>query len=211
MFTCPGMPWIKYADSTAFGCNTLCTPSFLPLAPGRGRPFFGFRITYHPPLLLRRKNALPFGSMLRGRRGAVGKPERVDPCMEFHAAFMGFLDSECQRVPPFGRRHTAFAGKVGTPRLVGGGIHGIRHRPNLEHHRIQSGILQHIENFTQFPFLFFGHGGSHAGFRWPVDTVDSGHPGPTHLMLGGFRYCIRRHITSERRHSRHPYKGGGYA
>ncbi len=92
----------------------------------------------HPVGVLHRQVVLSFRV---SRSDTANHPERVDPGVQLHPAFMGFFNGKRKRVPGRAGREALLPGQVIRPGLQGRRIHRVAFGTDLEKDRINTRLL----------------------------------------------------------------------
>ena len=121
--------------------------------------------------------------------------ERVNPCMQFHAALVRLLNGVRQGI--IARVHTAYTRQNRTPRLVTRLIHSICRRTSLKTYRVDVPLLQLVEHLRHLCLLRRDGFRAHAINRShrPVDVLECREPCSTELRTRRMRLRImhKRH------------------
>ena len=116
---------------------------------------------------------------------------RIEPGMEFHAAFMRLFDHELHRIPEWDWWFSLCSGEPFAPGLKGRGVEGIGGGTYLYDHRVHAIALVQFEQTDIFSFLFFRGA---ITTLWPVDIVDRSDPHAPEFIFGlcGDRKCSEK-------------------
>ena len=121
---------------------------------------------------------LLFRDMVGGKRGRRhGDAVGVNPRVELHAAFVGFLDGELHGVPHRRGSFAAEPGEVLRPVFEVALVKGVGHGTHLENHGIAAGFFEGIELFYN---ELLGLVGGHPGV---VHRADDMKPGTAELAF----------------------------
>src|SRR3546814_872233 len=110
-------------------------------------------------------------------------PVRIDPGMQFHTTFVGFVDRKFQRVVKRLRRLPRFTGQETAPRFATFGIERIGGRPYLQEDGIDARTLMVVQVPNELLLLL---GRTQVTCRGPVDVDHRGNPSSPKLPLWKF-------------------------
>ena len=122
-------------------------------------------------------------------RTVLSDGERHDPGVEFHAAFVAFVEGEAQGV--VGRSSSRCAGKDAVVGFEGGRIGCGGSESGLEKYDVDTDGLQLVQHSAQFSLLSFRGGGVGGGTGGPVQAGDGGEPNGTNFTGHGSRLGCR--------------------
>ena len=128
------------------------------------------------------------GDVIGGDGGAVDveySAVGIQPGVEFHAAFVCFLDHELKRIIERNGWLSLFAGEEFTPGFERRRIESIGNGTYLYDQGVHAVSFVQFGQADEVSFLFFGMVGA---VLWPVDITDCGDPYTSEFRSG---LCLR--------------------